>query len=56
MINQLNLQMLRRPFRTRKIMALPVAEATGYTTVPLQGTGDCSTLKDTIRIPARVKS
>jgi hypothetical protein len=37
-INPLNRQMLRRPFRTRKIMDLPVAEATGYTTVPLQGT------------------
>jgi hypothetical protein len=30
----------RRPFRTYKMMKpLPVAEATGYTTVPLQGTG-----------------
>jgi hypothetical protein len=38
MINQEKLVLLRRPFRTSKIiMTLPVAEATGYTTVPLQG-------------------
>jgi hypothetical protein len=47
-INQLNLKLLRRPFRTQKIMSLPVAEATGYMTVPLQGTRGCSTLKNPI--------
>ncbi len=40
MINQEKHVLLRRPFRTYKMMKpLPVAEATGYTTVPLQGTG-----------------
>jgi hypothetical protein len=36
--NGISNTMVRRPFRTPKIMNLPVAEATGYTTVPLQGT------------------
>ena len=32
-------EMLCRPFRTQQFMVpLPVADATGYTTVPLQGT------------------
>jgi hypothetical protein len=36
----MHVMLLRRPFRTIKMMKPgPVAEVTGYTTVPLQGTG-----------------